>query len=81
MPSARPGNYRSPGPTRRPGYGTTVTLFFDQAGGTVLGTAQPDVFGAFSVGATIPSSATAGANKIIAVGSDGRRAMATITVS
>jgi hypothetical protein len=63
------------------GYETTVTLFLDQAGGTVLGTAQPDVFGAFSVGATIPASATAGASKIIAVGSDGRRATATITVS
>jgi len=63
------------------GYGTTVTLFLDQAGGTVLGTAQPNEFGAFSVSATIPSSATAGAHKIIAVGSDGRQAAATITVS
>ena len=63
------------------GYGTTVTLFLDQAGGTVLRTAQPNEFGAFSVSATIPSSATAGAHKIIAVGSDGRQAAATITVS
>jgi hypothetical protein len=63
------------------GYQTTVTLFLDRVGGTVLGTAQPDVQGAFTVGATIPSSATAGSHTVIAVGSDGRQAQATLTVS
>lgn len=63
------------------GYGTTVTLFLDQAGGTVLATAQPDDVGAVSVSATVPSSSAPGAHTIIAVGSDGRRATATITVS
>jgi len=63
------------------GYETTVTLFLDQAGGTVLGTGQPSGEGAFSVSVTVPSSAAAGAHKIIAVGSDGRHAQAALTVS
>jgi hypothetical protein len=63
------------------GYETTVTLFLDQAGGTFLGIAQPSGEGTFSVGVTIPSSAAAGAHKIIAVGSDGRQATTMITVS
>lgn len=62
------------------GYGTTVTLFLDGANGTFLGTAQPDAQGAFTAGVTIPSSAAAGAHTVTAVGSDGRRAQATITV-
>ena len=63
------------------GLGSNVTVFLDRAGGTVLGTATPGDYGDFTMTGTIPSSVAAGRHKIVAVGSDGRRATAMITVS
>ena len=63
------------------GLASNVTVFLDRAGGTVLGHAEPDEQGTLTVTGAIPSSVPAGTHKLIAVGSDGRRAMATITVS
>jgi hypothetical protein len=62
-------------------YGSTVTLSLDRAGGTLLGTAQPSIQGNFDLPVTIPASVPAGSHKVIAVGSDGRRAATTITVT
>lgn len=62
------------------GYGTTVTVFLGQVNGRVLGTAQPGIQGTFTVNATIPWLPP-GTYKIIAVGSDGRKAQTTIAVS
>ena len=62
------------------GYRDTVTLFLDQAGGRVLGTALAGFQGEFSTPVTIPSI-PAGSHTVIAVGSSGRRAQATITVT
>jgi hypothetical protein len=63
------------------GLGSNVTVFLDRSGGTVLGTARASAYGAFTAGGTIPSSVPAGTHKLIAVGSDGRHAQTTITVS
>jgi len=63
------------------GLGSNVTVFLDRAGGTVLGTATPGDYGDFTMTGTIPSSVAVGRHKIVAVGSDGRRATAMITVS
>ena len=63
------------------GLASNVTVFLDQAGGTVLGTARASVYGDVTVTGTIPSSLPPGTHKLIAVDSDGRRATATITVS
>jgi hypothetical protein len=63
------------------GLGTSVQLFLDHTNGSFLGTAQPGDQGFFAANGTIPASAAAGTHKIIAIGSDGRQAQATITVS
>jgi hypothetical protein len=63
------------------GLATNVTVFLGRAGGTALGTAEPDEQGNLSVTGTIASSVPAGTHKLIAVDSDGRRATASITVS
>jgi len=63
------------------GLASNVTVFLDRAGGTVLGRAEPDGQGTLTVTGTIASSVPAGTHKLVAVGSDGRRATATITVS
>ena len=60
---------------------SNVSVFLDRSGGTVLGTARAGVYGAFTATGTIPSSVPAGTHKLIAVGSDGRKATTTITVS
>jgi len=53
----------------------------DRAGGTALGTARASIYGDVTVTGNIPSSLPPGTHKLIAVGSDGRRATTTITVS
>ena len=62
-------------------YGSTVTVTLDRAGGTLLGRVQPSIQGNFDLPVTIPASVPAGAHKVFAVGSDGRRATTTITVT
>ena len=62
------------------GYRDTVTLFLDQVGGRILGTAQAGFQGEFSTGFTVPWI-PAGTHTIIAVGSSGRQAQTTITVT
>lgn len=63
------------------GLASNVTVFLDQAGGTALGTARASVYGDVTVTGNIPSSLLPGTHKLVAVGADGRRATATITVS
>jgi hypothetical protein len=58
-----------------------VTVFVDQAGGIALGTARASAYGGATVTGTIPSSLPAGTHKLIAVGTGGRQATTTITVS
>ena len=60
---------------------TTVTVYLDKVGGTVLGTARADAYGNFLANVTIPSATPPGSHLIIARGSDGRRAQTTITVT
>jgi acetyltransferase-like isoleucine patch superfamily enzyme len=61
--------------------GSNVTVFLDQAGGTVLGAARANVYGEVTVTGNIPSSLPPGTHKLVAVDSSGRRATATVTVS
>jgi hypothetical protein len=62
------------------GLASNVTVFLDRVG-TALGTARASIYGQVTVTGNIPSSLPPGTHKLIAVGSDGRRATTTITVS
>jgi hypothetical protein len=62
------------------GNDSKISIFLDSTGGTPLRTLVPSN-GHFVDSVTIPASATAGQHTLIAVGSGGDRATATITVS
>jgi hypothetical protein len=61
--------------------GESVSIFFDHTAGTPLATATARYFGRFATQVTIPAGATPGQHKLIAVGSQGSKAVITITVS
>lgn len=63
------------------GLADNLTVFLDKAAGAVLGTGRPSAQGGFTVTGALPASVPAGSHQLIAVGSDGRRASTTITVS
>jgi len=63
------------------GFGSTVKVFLDHASGTPLTSTQASYHGEFATTVKIPASAKAGHHTLIAVGSDGSRASAPITVS
>jgi hypothetical protein len=59
----------------------TVTLYLNQAGGTVLATARVGDQGSFTAPITVPPGTPPGTHKIVAVDSGGRQAHTTITVT
>jgi hypothetical protein len=61
--------------------GKASAFFLDHATGTPLATPTAGYFGRFAAPVTIPSSATPGQHKLIAVGSEGSHTVTTITVS
>jgi hypothetical protein len=61
--------------------GSTVRIHLDKTTSPVLGSARAGDQGDFTATITVPSSVPAGSHKLIAVGSGGRRAEVTITVS
>jgi hypothetical protein len=60
------------------GLGSAVKV---SLGGAARGTGRAGAQGAFTLTITIPSATPAGTHKLIGVGSDGRRAAVSITVS
>jgi hypothetical protein len=62
-------------------FNVQASIFLDHVGGTPLATVVVPDSGAFSVPVMIPAPAKAGRHRLIAVGDDGSRTSATITVS
>jgi len=62
-------------------YNVTVTIYWNDIGGTVIGTGHSDAAGKFTVNITIPSSGGAGAHDIVAQDATGNQASASFTVA